>query len=170
MYWFTSDEHYAHQNIIKYCNRPFKDIYEMDETIINNFNRVVKKSDITIHAGDFTLLKDKKIIYEKYINRLNGKHIFLKGSHDYWIPQKGSIQRWEKNINGYYIVVDHYAYRVWPRSHYNSFMLYGHSHGNLEPVGKQWDLSVDNNNFFPLSEIQIIDIMKTRQDNPNLIK
>jgi len=173
-FWFTSDEHYGHKKVIEYSNRPFSSIEEMDETIINNHNSIVGKDDITIHAGDFTLWKNIKGIYEKYINRLNGKHIFIRGSHDYWLKGKDAHEIWEKNIyvagNRYHIVVCHYAMRVWPRSHYNSFQLYGHSHGRLSPEGKQHDVGVDNNNFFPVSDIQIIEIMKKRPDNFNLIK
>lgn len=172
MYWFTSDEHYGHRNIIlpSYCNRPFKHVDEMDNILINNHNDLVKDDDVVIHAGDFTLEKDKQKVYGKYINRLKGKHVFLKGSHDYWLPWSHSQQIWEKYINGYYIVVCHYAMRTWARSHYNSFQLYGHSHGRLNPVGKQHDIGVDNNNFRPVSFNEVIEIMEKRPDNPNLIK
>jgi calcineurin-like phosphoesterase family protein len=174
MYFFTSDEHYGHKKIIEYCNRPFETVEEMDETIISNHNEVVSRGDIVIHGGDFTLWKNVEGIYRNYINRLNGQHVFLKGSHDYWLKGKNNLTRWERNItiNGkkYYFVVDHYAGRVWPRSHYNSFQLYGHSHGNLPPVGKQHDIGVDNNNFYPLSENQILMIMERRPDNFNLVR
>jgi calcineurin-like phosphoesterase family protein len=174
MHWFISDEHYGHERIIEYNKRPFKTIDEMDETIISNSNSVVSKNDITVHGGDFTLWKDVAGIYKKYINRLNGNHIFLKGSHDYWLPRRKSMQIWEKNIfvenRKYYFVVCHYAMRVWARSHYNSLQLYGHSHGKLPPIGKQHDITVDNNDFYPLSEFQIVQIMKHQPDNFNLIK
>lgn len=169
MYWFTADEHYGHKKIIEYCNRPFKSVEEMDETLINNHNSIVKNDDITIHAGDFTLLKNRRLIYEKYINRLNGKHAFLRGSHDYWM-KKDSITRWEKKIGHYYFVVDHYAMLTWARSHYNSFQLFGHSHGRLTTSAKQHDIGVDNNNFYPLSVLDIIKIMREKPDNPNLIR
>jgi len=126
MYWFTSDEHYGHQNILKYSERPFETIEEMDNTLIENHNSIVKKDDITIHAGDFTLWKNIKGIYEKYINNLNGNHIFLKGSHDYWLQWGKSQQIWEKHINKHYFVVCHYNMRTWARSHYNSIQLFGH--------------------------------------------
>lgn len=176
MYFITGDEHYyhggksGHDGIIKYCNRPFNDVEEMNEVQIENSNSVVKEGDIVIHAGDFTLLKDRKKIQKDLIDRLNGTHIFLKGSHDYWMPKHRSLQRWEGMIDGHYIVVDHYNMRTWARSHYNSWQLYAHSHGRLDPVGKQWDVGVDNNNFFPLSFEQIKEIMKGRPDNWNFIR
>ena len=173
MYYFTADEHFGHwtsveRNIIKYCNRPFDSIEEMDQTIISNFNSVVTKNDTTVHAGDFTLKNRTEA--EKYIKQLNGNHIFLRGSHDYWLKGTKCHEIWEKRIDGIYVVVCHYAMRTWARSHYNSIQLFGHSHGKLEPVGKQWDVGVDNNNFYPLSFKQIKEIMRHRQDNPNLVK
>ena len=120
----------------------------MDETLITNFNSIVTTDDITIHAGDFTLAK--KEIAENYIRRLNGKHIFLRGSHDYWLPKQAPYI-WEKRIGDLYVVVCHYAMRTWPRSHYGSIQLYGHSHGTLIAGKNQMDVGVDANNYFPIS-------------------
>lgn len=169
-YFFTADEHYGHKKTIEYSNRPFITIEEMDQTLITNHNEIVTENDITIHAGDFTLWKNIQGIYEKYINQLNGKHVFLKGSHDYWLKWHKSQQIWEQIIDKHYFVVCHYAMKTWARSHYNSFQLFGHSHGRLEPTGKQHDIGVDNNNFYPVSSDEIINIMKRRDDNFNLIR
>jgi len=160
MYWFTSDEHYGHKNIIKYCNRPFVDIDENDETIIANLNEVVKDNDTVIHGGDTTLAN--KMTAQKYIERLKGKHIFIIGSHDYWLGKKKPPTIWEKKIEGQYVVVCHYAMMTWPRAHYGSWMLFGHSHGSLDLPGKMWDIGVDNNGFYPVSFEQIYEIMKER--------
>lgn len=169
--FFTADEHYGHKNIIEYSNRPFRSVDEMDETLIANFNSVVpdNENSITIHAGDFTLWKKTSGVYKKYVSRLNGNHIFLKGSHDYWLNDNAP-RIWERILDKQYIVVCHYAMRTWARSHYNSWQLYGHSHGKLEPVGKQWDIGVDNNNFMPVSFHELKTIMANRPDNPNFIK
>ena len=174
MYFFSADEHYYHNNIIEHCSRPFENFDEMNETLISNHNSMVGKNDITVHVGDFVTIKDKQVIYKTIIRRLNGKHIFLKGSHDYWLKGTKSNQIWEKNlkIDGkrYHFVACHYAMRVWPRSHYNSFLIYGHSHGKLEPIGKQFDCGVDPNNFFPVSAKEIIEKMKNQPNNFNFIK
>lgn len=166
-YFFTADEHLGHTNIIKYCNRPFSTVEEMDNEIIKRHNEVVKPEDTVIHAGDFTL---RKTLHEaeNYIRRLNGKHIFLRGSHDYWMDDFYH-EILEKEINGHFIVVCHYAMKVWAKSHYDSWQLFGHSHGKLEGVGKQMDIGVDTHNFYPYSLREIEDIMSKKADNFNYI-
>jgi len=48
--------------------------------------------------------------------------------------------------------------------------LFAHSHGRLEPVGKSWDIGVDNNGYYPVSMDELVEIMEKRPDNPNLVK
>jgi len=155
MYWFTGDEHYFHENIIEYSKRPYGDVHEMNEALIANHNSVVGKTDIVIHVGDFTL--KSKPVAETIIKRLKGQHVFLKGSHDRWL--KNGHEIWEKMVDDQYIVCCHYAMRRWPRSHYESWQLYGHSHGKLVPFVNQWDVGVDNNNYFPVSREQLWDLI-----------
>jgi calcineurin-like phosphoesterase family protein len=138
----------------------------MNKEITKRHNEIVTSEDTVIHVGDFTLNQDA----EKYISQLNGHHIFLLGSHDRWLKNKRTIQIWEKLIEKHYVVVCHYAMRTWARSHYNSWNLYAHSHGKLPSIGKSLDIGVDTNNFYPYSFEQIKEIMKTKPDNPNIIK
>jgi len=158
MYWFTGDEHFGHSKILEYCERPFKDVDEMDEVLIKNFNEVVKPDDTTIHIGDFTL----KNLNEagKYWRRLNGEHIFLVGSHDYWQEKDADVAYrhiWEKEINGIYIVASHYPFKSWPRSFHGSVNLHGHCHGKLPRDLNQMDVGVDANKFYPINFIQVIE-------------
>jgi calcineurin-like phosphoesterase family protein len=164
-HFFTGDEHFDHFNIIKYCHRPFQTAQEMNEAIITNYNSVVGPDDIVVHVGDFTF-RDS----EQFIKRLHGKHLFLKGNHDKWQGQGKYPDMLELTIEGQHIVACHYAMRVWNRSHFNAWQIYGHSHGTLPPIGKQWDVGVDNNNFFPVSFEQLREIMNKQPDNPNFIK
>ena len=78
--YIISDTHYYHSNIIKYCNRPFKDVNDMNEAIINNWNSIVKADDIVYHLGDFFL--GSKFTLESIVSRLNGQIYLIKGNHD----------------------------------------------------------------------------------------
>ena len=166
--FFTSDEHYGHKNIIKFCNRPYDSVDEMNQDIIDKFNSVVPSNGLTIHAGDFLLGKSVKS--QDIISSLAGRHIFIKGSHDKWSDGASHHEIIELTIDKQPIIICHYAMRVWARSHYNSWHLYGHSHGGLPPEGKSWDIGVDSNDFYPLSYDDIKTIMKDRPDNFNLVK
>ena len=76
--YFTSDTHFNHFNICRYCGRPFKSRQAMNAALIANWNKVVPKDGIVIHCGDFMMnhsLKEERE-YDKMANKLNGD-IFL---------------------------------------------------------------------------------------------
>ena len=85
--WFTSDMHFNHTNIIKYCERPFHTIDKMNEVLIRNWNDRVKKEDIVYHLGDFCFYRGKeaagsKTSVREWESKLNGKVIHVLGNHD----------------------------------------------------------------------------------------
>ena len=69
--FFTADTHFGHKNVIRYCNRPFASATEMDERLIENWNKIVGPDDLIYHLGDFTLLGED--LAAGYFQRLNGK-------------------------------------------------------------------------------------------------
>lgn len=171
MYHFIADEHYYHINkkgegILSYMNRPFDDMEEMVDTMVGKHNEVVEKRDITVHGGDFYFGKKKDV--GKFIKRLNGNHIFLKGDHDRWMSKSGR-RIWTKKIDGLYVVVCHYAMHTWPRSHLNSLHLYAHSHRELNLPGKRICISADATGFYPLPFEEIKEWMVLKGDNPNFM-
>ena len=168
MIYFTADTHFSHANIIKYCNRPFSSVEEMNYTLINNWNSVVRSSkDIIYCLGDFSF-KPQEI----YKERLNGEIIFLRGDHDKW--PKTTPDNYLMILKGLAdcpkITLCHWCLRTWAKSHFNSWHLYGHSHGKLPAIGKSMDVGVDCNNYFPVSLEQVKKYMETRPDNPNKIE
>lgn len=78
--FLIGDCHFGHRNIIKYCNRPFKDVADMTEKLIKNWNSIVGKNDIVYVVGDFALCGKQKII--EIGNRLNGRKRLILGNHD----------------------------------------------------------------------------------------
>lgn len=77
--WVISDTHFGHQNIITYCKRPFEFSEEMDEKIVENWNKTVKDGDIVYHLGDVYMgLKEPS----KLLSRLKGRKRLILGNHD----------------------------------------------------------------------------------------
>lgn len=148
--WFTADEHYGHNRIIDYCKRPFGGVLEMDEEIVKRHNEVVGDDDTVVHVGDFCLISQPRVVWTRYVGSLKGKnHVFLRGCHDHWLAKNAWVQ-WLKNMNGIYVHAYHYPMRSWARKHYGALQLHGHSHGTMNPLPRQWDVGVDNNDFYPV--------------------
>lgn len=79
--FFTSDLHFGHRNVIEYCDRPYKDIYEMNTAIINQWNSQVKPEDEVYVLGDFGINKSK-VFDKELVQSLNGKKYLILGNHD----------------------------------------------------------------------------------------
>lgn len=177
--WFTSDTHFGHHNIMKYCNRNFKNVDHMDQEMIKNWNSKVGVNDIVFHLGDFCfgdILEWEKIRYQ-----LNGTIYFIRGNHDKF--QNGQISHLFKDIfdlveikvkddeaeRGWQnIVLCHYSMRVWNRSHHGSWHLWGHSHGTLpdDPNSLSFDVGVDSHNYAPISYKEVKKIMSLKTFEP----
>lgn len=78
--FFIADTHFGHENIIKYENRPFQSVEDMDNSLISNWNSVVSNQDQVFLLGDFSMYnKDKSV---NICRQLNGNKILIKGNHD----------------------------------------------------------------------------------------
>ena len=132
----TADTHFNHENIIKYCNRPFKDVNEMNEVIINNWNSVVSKDDIIYHIGDYGFgTKDElKEIFDK----LNGKKYLIMGNHDLRVGKRyflelGFIEVYKKKCEFDKYIFTHRPIEV----NENIINVYGHIHNN--PIDEKYN-------------------------------
>ncbi len=151
--FFTSDQHFSHFNIIKYCNRPFSSTEEMDEHMIEKWNSVVKKGDIVYHLGDFQITgysKKHVDVVSKTLRRLNGNKILISGNHD--SPAVLSAPEWSKvyrlhhiNVNDQRIILCHYPMRSWQFRGHGAWQLFGHCHNNMQIPDNEYscDVGVD---------------------------
>jgi len=94
--YFTADLHLHHRNIIRYVHRdpPFRDVAEMDEGLITEWNRVVKTRDTVYHLGDFLFARrntnsDATSVYHEATHMMHGRTIFLRGNHDNGLQHAG---------------------------------------------------------------------------------
>lgn len=94
--WFTSDTHFYHENIIRFCNRPYwqleggdraaapdrvPDMDWMNTDMVNKWNARVRPHDIVYHLGDFCFGSPTK--WNSILDRLNGRIILIQGNHDH---------------------------------------------------------------------------------------
>ena len=157
--WFTADQHFYHDNIIKYCNRPFNSLPEMHEEIIGNWNDCVTKHDRVFVLGDFAFcngVEQEKI--EKLLKALRGQKFLIRGNHDRAPVTHARGWNWVKDLDkisthGQEIVLCHYAMRVWRNSYHGSWALYGHSHSTLpdDVTSLSTDVGVDRWRFKPVN-------------------
>ena len=145
--WFTSDTHFGHANIIRYSERPFASVSEMDTALIDRWNALVEPDDTVWHLGDFVFRND--VSAGRYLDRLSGRKHLVWGNHDdaatRALPGWESSQAYaEVTVEDTRLVLFHYAMRVWNRSHYGAVHLYGHSHNSLAGDSLCCDVGVDN--------------------------
>lgn len=177
--FFTSDTHFGHANIIKYCDRPFASVGEMDEALIANWNARVGRNDDVYHLGDFAFGCDYDHAVKCW-NRLNGYKQIVLGNHDKHIlhmEYEGilspkSEHYMEIEVEKQKIVLFHYGMRTWHHSLRGVWHLYGHSHNMLPPLGKSVDVGVDGWDFAPVSMEQLRRFMESRtvdKDDPTFV-
>lgn len=179
--WFTSDTHFGHQNILRFCERPFVSVEEMDNTIIERWNLKVGKDDIVFHLGDFAFATNKR--WQELISLLNGKIYLILGNHDIirW-PGTYTMQLFDrvenqmmlKIDNKYKVYLNHFPFLCYDGTYRNpedcTIQLHGHVHERVGGIGKddqrlqyrfpyQYDVGVDNNNFYPISWEEILKII-----------
>ena len=80
MIWYTADLHFGHANIIRYCNRPFNSVDEMNEALIDRWNAVVAPDDIVMVLGDFAMGRIDDTL--PLAARLAGDKVLIPGNHD----------------------------------------------------------------------------------------
>lgn len=178
MNWYTSDTHAYHKSVIKHNNRPFDDAITMTEALAKNINERVEKNDRLIHLGDWSFgpkhnakqqLRNA-ISFREMINCQNVILVF--GNHDYLrendaflklFLRTGDIIHYKDDVLQKNITLCHYAFRVWNKSHYGQWHLYGHSHGHLPDNDTfSFDVGVDCHNYKPINSLEVESIMKRK--------
>jgi calcineurin-like phosphoesterase family protein len=146
----TSDTHFGHANIIKYCNRPFDSVSEMDESLIQRWNTRVGVADTVYFLGDFGMCSDDRKL--EILSQLNGDIKFIMGNHDKKYRSCSSMKDLllgEVLDNIHYMshegkdfVMCHYPIEDWPDG---AIMLHGHVHTQFGSVleKNKYDVGVD---------------------------
>jgi calcineurin-like phosphoesterase family protein len=185
MIFFTADDHFYHQNVIKYCNRPFSSVEEMNEELIKRWNERVKPEDTVYHLGDFALAHRAVTVFAP---RLNGHKHLIMGNHDHChklhYKKDTKKERMEQiyfdagfetlqyemvlSFEKHKFLLHHMPYAGdsgdqerfsnWRPKNYGQILLHGHVHQTWHIKDKMINVGVDVNDYYPVSIDEIITI------------
>lgn len=144
-----SDTHFGHANIIKYANRPFDSVEEMNEAMVENWNSVVKQGDKVYHLGDVTMNSKSLDI----LSRLNGRKVLIKGNHDtqklkFYTPHFYDIRGSHELDN---FILTHIPVALEQSARYPQGNIHGHLHE--KNMDNKWyiNVSVEQINYTPIA-------------------
>lgn len=182
MIYYISDLHLRDQAIFDKCKRPFKNLQEMEETIIRNWNSKVKPEDIVYVLGDIADTNPSTV--EAY-RQLNGHKHLIVGNHDHVLLKEIEESYLFESIKFIDVIEDanhkvclcHYPLMDWMEFNRNGYLVYGHVHNKTEKNGKAYreikeyyldkpvfNCGVDVNHFSPVT---LVEMMKSKEDNKN---
>ncbi len=175
MVYFTADLHLGHKNIVKTCNRPFSSVDEMDDILIENWNKKVKGNDTVYIVGDLIW---KGVDPKPYLDRLKGKKILVRGNHDStWLDKLDNPLDYfveitpllDTSICSRPTTLCHYPMFEWKGSRKIgsaklSYLVHGHTHGNIRPeylplfsLPNALNAGVDVNGFAPVTFDELLE-------------
>ena len=159
--FLISDTHFGHTSTWEKFTladgsplRPFTSTEEMDETMVDNWNKTVRPQDTVYHLGDVVIARR----HLETVKRLNGRKILIRGNHDIY-KDKDYYGAGFEQIHGVRVFVDQFILSHIPlhpdcvgeRFKRN---VHGHLHGNR--ITKTVTQFMEDTNI-PYTEIQIDD-------------
>lgn len=182
--WFTSDHHFGHKNILSYCDRPFHSVDAMNKVMVDRWNEVVGADDDVYYLGDFSL--DFRAV-EEFLPRLKGNIHWIPGNHDLmhpmhtghekyirWLERHGVVwcgPEHEMFIDGVDLLLCHFPYGLedhteqaryleWRPVDEGRMLLCGHIHDSWKTSGRMINVGVDQWDFYPASQAQILGLVE----------
>lgn len=175
---YISDTHFGHKNVIKFENRPFADIDEMDKVLMECWNSRVSSDDNVYIIGDFAYRNEKAA--EWYLEKLKGHKHLIIGNHDRITLDNRKAMKYFESVEKMMHVTDgdkeiclcHYPLAEWYKSRHGSWHIFGHIHAS---VGDTFEFmktrkhalnaGADINNYTPASIDELIENNKVFQGN-----
>jgi len=169
MTYFIGDMHLGHSNIIRLCNRPFKNVDEMNSALIKNWNKRVKEDDDVYLLGDVAFRSQTDVV--SILKTLKGKKHLLIGNHDKrnlknpeFVKCFVSIKDMDTIlVGGEGIVLCHYPLAEWDGYFRGTYHIYGHIHNNknrsfdfLKEEPRALNAGADIINFTPATLEELI--------------
>jgi calcineurin-like phosphoesterase family protein len=158
--FFTSDQHFDHSNIIKYCHRPFQNINEMNSILLNNWNNIVGQTDTVFFLGDLSFMP------ERWLRLLNGKVTFINGNHGKYHLGIHDL-KWRHNGFLFYLVHKPDEIPV----DWDGWAIHGHEHNNdidkhpfFDRKSRRFNVSVEMTGYKPVAIGDLVKVINSGVD------
>lgn len=161
--FFVSDTHFSHANVLKFTDnttgkpiRPdFKDVDDMDEQLIQNWNSVVSPKDTVYHLGDVGFNAAK---LHQILPRLNGRKYLALGNHD---DLRWNLYKFFVKINLWYVFKKENFLASHTPTHDSNlykvrYNIHGHNHQNPDVSPLHLNVSVERTNFTPIHIDEVV--------------
>ena len=141
MIYYIADTHLRDRAIFDKCKRPFKSLEEMENTIINNWNKKVKDDDTVYVLGD--LVKDDDFAATSVFNKLKGHKHLIVGNHDCLLLERIKESNLFESVKFIDLIIDndrkvcvcHYPVMDWMEFNRKGILVYGHIHNKTAANG-----------------------------------
>ena len=152
MIFYTADTHFGHANIIRFCDRPFSSVEEMDRIMIENWNNRMQAEDTVFIVGDFAYRSSRSVV--QILKQLNGHKHLITGNHDHsWLQNENVEKLFESishmdiiNDSGHRVILCHYPLMTWSGEKKGAYMVYGHIHNHTEDLSF-WSFIANNDHL-----------------------
>lgn len=154
-----SDLHFGHKNIIRYCNRPFASLYEMDKILVERWNRTVTSTDCVIFVGDLALASGHP---REYLRRLNGIKVMIRGNHDRQLA--GPVDALDLEYGDERFFFTHYPHTDAIPVDFDGWIVHGHVHDNapfFDRENRRINVSCEVIEYRPVSLIWLYSLIKS---------
>jgi calcineurin-like phosphoesterase family protein len=156
--FLVSDTHFSHKGITQFLRqdgtkvRPWDDPDEMDEAMVDRWNKVVNPKDKVYHLGDVVI--NRKAL--KILSRLNGDKVLIRGNHD--IFRLEEYLEYFRDLRAYHVmngcILSHIPLHVESLGRFG-VNIHGHLHerrvmldGKVDP--RYFNVCVEHTNFQPI--------------------
>lgn len=151
--FFFADPHFDHANIIKYCDRPFKNIEEMNTTILNNYKATINPDSLVFFLGDMSFGRNSRPP-KHWLQQLTGKIVYIKGSHDKGIRPTNTLNcytRFNLDTGDGIVLLIHSPHDI--PLNWSGWTIHGHTHSTtMVNLGrKRVCVCVEATNYHPVS-------------------
>lgn len=147
------DTHFDHHNIIRYCNRPFNSVEQMNRTMVKNWNNTVRRKDKVYFLGDMAYGRGSRPA-SHWLEKLNGNITYIWGSHD----RDRTV-----NYKPYVVLGDFFlTHSPWQIPiEWDGWIIHGHVHNHrplIDRINRRVNVSVEAINYTPISLAKIFEL------------